>query len=477
MNTAKLIGKNISCLAFAQLITMFASLVLVVFIARFLGDAEYGKLSFSQSFTSILVIFADCGLNVMSIREISKNKELAGKYLTNTLVIKLILAVITFVFICVIIEYMNYPKDTVVLVILIGISAIVNTFSQYLRSIFKAFEKIEYEALLNSLYTLILVSTSLLLLYKGFGLIEIAYVYVISELINFLLSLVVVVKKFTRPTYIIDFNFWKFLIKESLPFSMTMFVGIIYLRIDTVMLSMMKGDAVVGWYNAACTIMYSLLFIPNIAILSIFPLMSKCNRNPDDLKIIIEKSAKYLLIISLVITMVIFILSDEIIYTIYGEMFTNSSIVLKILCIYLPLRFINNVTGYTLASINKEPYHAFGGLIGACTNILLNLLLIPKYSFVGAAVATVITEVILFTVYNNFVARFFNKIPVKKLYLKPVISFLIVFYSFYFLDYNSIKAAFAAVVLYFVILYKINTFDKDDINIFHNVFGKPKDVK
>ena len=79
MNTVQTIAKNTGALALAQIITMVLGLVLVIFIARFLGDVEFGKLAFAQSFTGILVIFADVGLSVLTVREVARNKSQASK--------------------------------------------------------------------------------------------------------------------------------------------------------------------------------------------------------------------------------------------------------------------------------------------------------------------------------------------------------------------------------------------------------------
>jgi O-antigen/teichoic acid export membrane protein len=474
MNTARLIGKNLSSLVFAQVITMISGFFLVVCLARYLGTIGYGKLSFAQSFTSILVVFADCGINVMSIREISKNKNNVEKYLSNTLAVKVFLAFLAFIIIYLTINLMDYPADTTLIVILFGVSTIINTFSQYLRSIFKAFEKMEYEALLNIFYSLILLTSVVLLLNYGFGLLEIAYAYIITEVINFTLTFLIIIKKFAKPNFELDLSFCKLLIKEAIPFSMTIFVGMIYLKIDTVMLSSMKGYEAVGWYNASCTIIFALLFIPNIYILSIFPLMSRFykNNSNNDLKIIIEKSSKYMFMLSLAITLLLLTLSEKIIYLIYGNSFANSITILKILSIYLPLRFVNNITGYTLASINKESFHAGVGLIGAFVNIILNIYLIPHYSFIGAAIATVLTEIIMFITFDAFVTRFFTRIPIKKLYFKAAISFLCSLIYIYFFNFGVLTNLLTSVSIYMIVLYKLNAFDQDDFRILSNLIGR-----
>jgi len=473
MNTVQRIAKNTGVLFFAQIITMFLGLILVIFITRFLGDIEFGKLAFAQSFTGMLVIFADVGLSTFAIREVARNKEFAGKYLGNIVCIKMLLSIITIALIIFIINLMHYPKDITFIVYLFGISAIISTFSSFFRSIFKAFEKMEYEAALNIIRSIIRVSIGLLLLFSGYGLIELAYVYIFVEILDFVFSFFVIIKKFAKPTIKIDFMFWRHLFLGALPFCMTSIVGLIYLRIDIIMLSFMKGDAVVGWYNAACTIVYILVIIPDIISYSVFPMMSRLFfTSLNVLKTTTEKFAKYLFILALPILIVLIILSNKIILIIYGDIFVNSIIILQILSLYLPIRFVNHAIGYTLSSVNKEYLRAFSAAIAAGFNIFLNLILIPRYSFIGAAIATVLTEIILFTFYYYFTAKHFHRFPLQKTFLKPSISCLCAFGFAYFLKWiNPFLLAGLSVFVYLVVLFLIKTFDSDDKRIFKNLIS------
>jgi len=149
MNTIQTIAKNTGVLAIAQAITMVLGLVLVISIARSIGDVGLGKLNFAQLFTGLLMVFADIGLGQVIIRELARHKESTSKYLSNILIIKLILYVVTFGLIALIINLMHYPSDITTVVYIVGISSILDSFPGFLRCVFRAFERIEYEAFLN----------------------------------------------------------------------------------------------------------------------------------------------------------------------------------------------------------------------------------------------------------------------------------------------------------------------------------------
>lgn len=474
MNTIQTIAKNTGALAIAQAITMILGLVLVIFIARSIGAVDFGKLGFAQSFTALLVIFADMGLSTVTVREIARQKELTSKYLNNIFLIKLILSVVTFALIALIINLMHYPADTTTVVYLIGISSILSSLSALSRSIFRAFEKMEFEAFLNISKSIVTSGIGLAVLFSGYGLIAIASVYLVAGIVDLLATLVITAKKFAKPKLEVDFSFWKQVIRLALPFSLTAFIGTIYFQIDIVMLSVMAGDAPVGWYKAACTLVYSLIIIPEILSYAIFPVMSKFYiSSKDALKTTLEKSAKYLFIIGLPIAIGTILLADRIILLFYGEEFSHSIIALQILSLYLPLRFINHTTGYTLSSINKEPLRALSATIAAATNIVLNLFLIPKFSFAGAAIATAITEVVLFASYYYFVAKHFHKLEFRPILIKTCLAGLAMgIFVFYLKNINLCLLVISAAIIYFVVFYFIKGFDEEDKAIFKNLKRK-----
>jgi len=471
MSTVRTIAKNTVALFVAQVITLALGLALTIFIARSIGDVNYGKLGFAQSFTALMLIFADVGLSPVTIREIARHKQLVSKYLSNVFLIKLILSFITFGLIALITNLMHYPADTTMVVYIIGISSILSSFSSFMRAIFKALEKMEYEALLNIGRSIVTTIVGLIVLFSGYGLIAIALVYLFSASVDLLATLIVTIKKLAHPKLEIDFGFWKQVIPLALPFALTAFIGTIYHRIDIVMLSAMKGDAPVGWYNAACNLVYTLVIIPDMFSYAVFPVMSRFFiSSKEALKTTMQKSAKYLFIIGLPIAVGTILLSDRIILFFYGAEFTPAIATLQVLALYLPLRFINHATGYTLSSINKEPLRALNATIAAGTDIVLNLLLIPKYSLVGAAIATTITEVVLFTGYYYFVAKHFHRLELQPIIIKPCLACVVMgIFIFFAKSFNLALIVVSAAIIYFAVLCLTKGFDSEDRAIFEDL--------
>ena len=476
MNTVQRIAKNTTALFAAQFVVSILGLILTIFIARSLGAVIFGKYSFALAFTAIFAVFSDLGYNTLLIREVARDKSQASKYLNNVLCMRALLSFVIFALIVITINVMDYPADTKNVIYLFGIYTLIVSFSAVFKVTFRAFEKMEYEAGITIFTNIIRVSLGLLVLFLGYGLIELAWVFLFSGIFEFLISHLVCEKRFVKPKIELDFDFWKNTIKVALPLSMLSIFGLIYVRIDTIMLSMMKGDAVVGWYNAAYGLVLGFMPIPSLFLNAIFPLMSRYFvSSQDSLKVAYEKASKFLLILGLPLAVGITLLADRIILLLYGQQFYPSIIALQILAWALLLRFLFAPTGNVLVSTNKQNQMATVAGMGALLNVILNLILIPPLSYVGAAIATIITEIFILGIYFYMVSKSIHKLPLSNLIAKPLIACLVMGLFIYFCAaMNLLLIISLSIIFYFTILYLIGGFSKDDIDLIRQIFKMPK---
>ncbi|MCK4736429.1 MAG: flippase [Methanophagales archaeon] len=474
MNTIQRIAKNTAALFAAQFVGAILSLVLTIYIARSLGDVIFGKYSFALAFTAIFAVFSDLGYNTLLIREVARDKSQASKYLSNVLCMRALLSFVIFALIVITINVIGYPADTKNVIYLFGIYTLITSFSAVFKVTFRAFEKMEYEAGITILVNIIRVSLGLLVLFLGYGLIELAWVFLFSGVFDVLFSFLVCERRFVKPKIELDFDFWKSTIKIALPLSMLSIFGLIYVRIDTIMLSMMEGDAVVGWYNAAYGLVLAFKPIPQLFMNALFPLMSSYFVSSKDLlRMTYEKSFKYLLILGLPLAVGITLLADRIILLFYGQQFYPSIIVLQILAWDVLLMFLYVCSAFILASIGKQNQMAVIAGSAALINVILNLFLIPSFSYVGAAVATIVTETILISLYFILISKSFYKLPISKILIRPLIASSITgFFIFYLININLLLLIILAVSIYFISLFLLKGFSKDDLELLKSVTGR-----
>lgn len=475
MNTVQRIAKNTGVLLASQIISRLLAFFYVMYTARYLGAEGFGILSFALAFTGIFGVFTDLGLGQLTIREVARDKSLASKYLANVSVIKVILAAITFGLIVLVINLLGYPEQTVKVVYLIALSVIFGAFTQVFNSIFQAFEKMEYVSLGQILKSILMLSGVIFAIKQGFGVIGFASLFLIASIIVLGYSLVVLRWKFANSVFTsasklleVDWNFWKSTIKEALPFGLSAIFVTVYFWIDTVMLSLTKGDAVVGWYNAAYRLVYILLFIPGAYFTSIYPIMSRLYKSSEgSLKLTYERSFRYMLTIALPIGAGTALLANRIIMLIYGIEYTPAVTALQILIWAVFLSYLSHTSMYTLNSINRQRVYTYVVFLSMILNIILNLMLIPRLSYIGASIATVATELLAFILLFYYVVYLLGNPLSRKFIVKLIVSILAMgsFIIFCGKSMNLGLLTFTAATIYLLSILLLRTFPKDEILI------------
>src|SRR3989338_3406722 len=141
MDTVKRIGRNIFFQGIYEVVTRAVQIFILIYIARFFREVEFGKFNFAIAFAAISMIFIDLGMQPLLVKEISRRKELASKYLSHAVIIKSILSVAGYFVVVVIMNAMNYQKDVRYLVYAMIISTIFKSLCDILGTFFLAYEQ------------------------------------------------------------------------------------------------------------------------------------------------------------------------------------------------------------------------------------------------------------------------------------------------------------------------------------------------
>ncbi|MCG7847721.1 MAG: flippase, partial [ANME-2 cluster archaeon] len=291
-------------------------------------------------------------------------------------------------------------------------------------------------------------------------------------------SFVVCAWKFVLPKIKVDLDFWKSTLKEALPFGLTGIFVTIYYWIDSIMLSLMQGDEAVGWYNAAYRLIMVLLFIPSILNMVIFPAMSRFFiTSKESLRFAYEKYFKYMAIVGIPLGLGTTLLADRIILLIFGAEYINSVIALQILVWSSVFIFLNGAFARLLEASNYQM--TITKITGICMveNVVLNLIIIPKFSYIGASATTVITEftaLILCIIVSSNIGYNISKnniINALKVVIASLVMGLLIINSE---DLNSFFLILASIALYFSVLYLLKGFSKDDVTLLMAITNKTK---
>lgn len=472
MNAVHKIVKNTSVLFVAQIIGYILLFFIAMYTARYLGAEGFGNLSIALALTGIFGIFTDLGIGLLSIRDIARDLSLKDKYIANILLIKLFLSILTFGIIIVTVNIFSYPEEVKLLIYLIALSTIINAFSSPFNATFQAYEKMEIPAISSIISNIIVFSGVFIAIYLNKDIFFFAILYIISSVACLIFNFTVYVWKFSLPSLNIDLKLWKYIINEAWPFALIGISASIYLWIDSVLLSLMVGSEAVGLYNSAYRILMILYVVPTIFISALFPVMSKHFKTAKDLlKIEYEKAFKYLFITSIFIFINGILFAENIIKLIFGNEYLSSILILQILMLSVPIIFLNSLSGNILAATNKQRFLSIVAILNALLNVTLNLFLIPKYSYIGASVVTVLTEILGFSLTFIYINESFFKISIGEYIVKPLLVGFISAAVIYYLKL-ALPWFFACVLglfLYLIILFVFKLINEEDKNLFKQI--------
>jgi len=402
--------KNTFWLTFSKITSKILIAILGILIARYLGAKEFGELSFVFAFVLLFSIIADFGLITLTIREIARNTSLAKKYINNIVIIKVILGSIAFGMIILVSNLLHKTTEIKTLIYLAAAWMIIQSFVQFFQSIFRAFEKMEYEALSKIIYSAVLFALIIYGIHLSWGIKALMQSYVLAAAIGLIVVLFLIWIKFIKFRIEVDLLFWKKLLNEAWPFALFTVFAIMYFQISVVMLSLMDTDRAVGLYSIAFNSVVVFLILADIVASSVLPTLSKLINRNNLFKRLIRKLIILLLITGLSLAIILFLGAPFLIKLIYGIEFVEATRAFQVMVWILPLRFMNYIFAVFLIVMNLQKKRLNAAIICALFNVLINLILIPVFGFMGAAVSTLLTEITLFFIYFAFYRKTLNKI-------------------------------------------------------------------
>ena len=476
MITIKRISKNAAFVFIGDNSLKIMTMVLVFLIARYLGVEEYGKFSFVVSFTGLFFILIDLGTRILMVREIAQNREKTAKIVSNIIILKTFTSVLVYAVIIALAFILDYESAVIYGIAIATLGMIFDSLSSTLESVFQAYERMEFPALTKIIRILVRFAVTVPFLLTGSGFFPVLIIFVSVQFLNFLISMILCFKVLVKPIFDFDKKFALDLAKRAFPFLLSGIFVTVYFRIDVTLMSklapesmsgfynMASKDAVIGWYSAAYNILDTLISLPIAVSAAILPVAIVYFReSKEKLVRLYSIGVRYLTYLSLPIAFGITLVADKLVILVYGGEYTNAALALKILVWTLVPLFINYILGVVMISIQKEKealYVLFGNVL---VNVVLNLILIPKFSLYGAAIATVLSEVFYFCGYFYIISREVGKINLLKLIAKPIISCLIMGMILYLSrDLNIFAMVFIGIASYFASLLMLKGFSGED---------------
>jgi O-antigen/teichoic acid export membrane protein len=361
-------------------------------------------------------------------------------------------------------------------ILIAATSFIFPALSQVLIGLFQKKLKMGKAVLAENISRIILIIGIYLSIHFNYGLNGILWASVISAATNFLISYLLALEFIgLRPSF--HKQLWLDTISKSWPLAITIVLNLLYLKTDTLILSLVKSPAEVGLYGAAYRIIDVLSTLPFMFAGIILPLLTAYwfEQKKETFNKTLQKSFDLMAILSLPIISGTLILARPAVVLVAGEEFAPSGLILKILIFAILAIFLGCMFAHAVVAIDQQKRMIKYYLFVSLSSILLYLILIPKFSYLGAASATVYSEVVIAILSAYIVWHQTRFLPNFKIVFKSIIAavlmgfFLYLIPSHYYYQWSWLLLSIVlSSALYFAILYLLKGVTKNDLQILLN---------
>ncbi len=445
LGTKQTILKNTFWLAAGEGITRFLKLILIIYVARILGATEYGKFTFALAFVTLFVIFSDLGLSQITTREFAREKE-REKEFPAILLLKILLSLGILLFIL-ISSFFVAPDPVIQKAIwILAIYVLISNFSEIIYAFLRARQKMEYESWAKILQAFVIAAVGFFVLFNFPSVENLSYSYLFASLV----ALIFILLFFHFKVFHLGFSWnsliWKRFLGMAWPLGLGTIFAIIYLHIDSVMMGFFGQITQTGWYNAAYRIITATLIPMYLISQSFYPVLSSSfKESKEKLQRVWNYQMETMILLAVPLMVGGIALAPRIIDFVYNPSFAPSVLAFQILIVMAGITFFYNPFGQALIVSNQQKKFFWITMSGAAINVILNFILIPKFSLYGAAFTTVVTVLFILFLFIKFTSE---STPIRPFNLK----FLLI----------SLGAGLSSIPMFFLIIqpkiYNLNVF-------------------
>lgn len=474
------IARNFVFVFSARVLDLGVALVSTALIARYLGVTDFGHFAFVMAITIFLGPLTDFGFERITTREIAGNKKLADRYLGSAVIARIFLSVIIIFIIYSITMFFDWDKKIIQAIYISTFAQLITNMGMLAIGTFRAFERMEYELLLNFVFNIIYILLLIGIILFDLGFLSIFGARMLASLSETIVLMVVTVRKFLKPVFTINIEMLRYLFREAMPLGLFTVLLTATFKVDIFVLKYFKGPEDISLFEAGHRIIMQLQALPISIVLALFPhLVRLAKGSKDALSASFYKIFKFMLIISLPLPILITFSSNSIISVVFGNDFSGASLSLSILSWTITFLFLIYLQTFVMTSEGRQILNTVSAGICFMINLLLDIILVPRYGYLGASFATLISYILLFAVSFYFVSKTVGVPPIGEILPKPFMSAAGMSIGCLFLYGRGgpvlVTAEIViALIIYVILVFSLKTFTPDELSIIKSIFLNKK---
>ncbi len=395
-STVRRVAKNSLAPIVINLFSRSIEMAFAALMARILGPVGNGRYATAINIYLWFDIIANFGLDMYVMREVARDRANARRIFVNATVLRLLLYVTVPLALGGFLagrQALGDPlaAETVWAVVLLYLGLLPFTIANSLTALFRAFEKHEIPAAIQTVTTIIKVMLGVLVLVSGLGIVGLAGASILTNSATMVI-LAVLARRLIwagspRAGERVEVPLQREMLVESWPLMASLLLQQLFPGVNVLLLQRLQGDAVVGWYDAARKWVDALNIVPSFFTFAVFPVMSRqAAQDRSGLRRSYALSVKMLTMLALPVAVVITILATPLVGLLSGrEFLPHGAIVLRLLVWSIVFGWINSLTNYVLIALNRQRYVLLASGARVVCTVAANLLLVRAFSYIASA--------------------------------------------------------------------------------------------
>ncbi|MGC1185608.1 MAG: flippase [Candidatus Dormiibacterota bacterium] len=360
----------------------------------------YGEFSLIVVLSTLSSIVGDLGLQIVYLREASRDHSKMKTYLAAVLAAKIPLFLLSLASLALLALVAGKGPGFMALVIPAFVLQVATSVANVLRSTFYATQEMRYEAVATMSEAIILLVGTFFVARAHLGVADYLWVYALSYAVTCVYAYLVIARRYFVATVHFDPVLARRLLKMALPFAMVFFLNTVYFRIDVVILSALRPLTEVGYYTAAYKFLDGLSFVPQTIMNAVFPTLSVVHLEAvASMRHAYTATIRLLAALGMPFAVVLGMGAVPLLSLKFIEVYPQSAPALKILALAIVFMFVNSTFVFGLGAMDRQMDSVILSVMSIVVNVALNFILIPIFprstGYLGSSWATVITEVFL----------------------------------------------------------------------------------
>jgi len=392
-----LLARHVVLQVATQTVALATGLAMAMVLSRHLGVEGFGGFNYLFAFIYIFLALNDLGVNTIVVREISRQPERSGEIIGAMLSFRTIVALVTLGLSWAAILWMAFPPYLVWPLALFSLLLPLNALKLPITA-FQAQLKIEYGAIADVATRVSGLALVLITVWLGWGLVAVAAALVATDALSVVL-IWRLARRLVRVQWRIDRDCWSSVLRSGLPLGLAGLLVALTNRVDFLMLERMVGMEPVGLYGAAYRITGVIERFPQLIMITLYPVMARAaHADVASLRRLYHRTVAGFTALAVPIVAATYWLGPWLLGRLFGRDFVAADPGLQMLIWSTAFLYVALAGGHLLISVGWERVSMGAWIAGTVLNIGLNLVWIPRWGFVGAALATACTYALILVV-------------------------------------------------------------------------------